>query len=84
MATINLRVDDELKEESKEILDSLGLDLSSGIKLFLKQVVIKKGIPFDVSLRKSDIASAIEDIEQGRYSSFNSIDDLMKDLDNGD
>lgn len=80
MANINIRIDDELKEESKEILDSLGLDLTSGIKIFLKQVVLSNGIPFELTLNKPDIIHALEDIQSGRIESFDSVSDLMKEL----
>lgn len=80
MANINIRIDDELKEESKEILDSLGVDLTSGIKIFLKQVVLSNGIPFELTLNKPDIIYALEDIQSGRIESFDSVSDLMKEL----
>lgn len=84
MANINIRVDDNLKEESKEILDSLGLDLSSGIKIFLKQVVLNKGIPFEVTLNKPDIVNALDDIKNNRVETFDSVEELMKDLNDED
>lgn len=43
MAQINVRIDDDLKKESIRILDSLGLDLTSAVKMFLKQVVLQEG-----------------------------------------
>lgn len=49
-AYINMRVKKDLKNESEQILNSLGLSLSSAIDLFLVQVVNKRGIPFDVIL----------------------------------
>ncbi len=46
MATIQLRIDDATKKSAKTILDKLGIDMSSAIKIYLKQIVINKGIPF--------------------------------------
>lgn len=46
MSNIQIRIDKKEKEEVKEILDKLGLDMSSAIKLFLRQTKIKKGLPF--------------------------------------
>ena len=43
---INIRIDKKTKDGAQKTLSSLGLDLSSGIKLFLNQVVTEKGIPF--------------------------------------
>ena len=43
---INIRIDKKTKDIAQKTLSSLGLDLSSGIKLFLNQVVTENGIPF--------------------------------------
>ncbi len=48
MATIQLRIDNATKKSAKNILDKLGIDMSSAIKIYLKQIVINKGIPFKV------------------------------------
>lgn len=49
-AYINTRVNEKLKNESEKILNDLGLSMSSAIDLFLKQVINKKGIPFELVL----------------------------------
>lgn len=82
MAHINIRIDDELKEESKEIFDKLGLDLSSGIKIYLNQVVREQGIPFSVRLETPLIIQAVNDMRTGNYESFESVDELFEDLEN--
>ncbi|CBJ22508.1 conserved hypothetical protein [Streptococcus mitis B6] len=50
MSQIAVRVDDELKKEATAIFNELGLDMSTAVKLFLKQSVLTRGIPFDVKL----------------------------------
>lgn len=45
---VNIRVDEEVKEQAEIILEDLGLNLSSGINLFLKALVRHKGIPFSL------------------------------------
>ena len=50
-ATINLRVDSEVKEQAGEILASLGLTLSEAFNLLLHQVRIVRGLPFEVKQR---------------------------------
>ena len=44
--TVQLRIDSVTKRKAQKILEELGLDLSSGTKLFLSQVVRSKSIPF--------------------------------------
>ena len=46
MTTIQIRIDTETKKSSQKVLDQLGLDLSGAIKLYLRQVITQKGIPF--------------------------------------
>lgn len=48
MDTIQIRIDEKTKKSAKKILENMGLDMSGAIKIFLKQVVIKKGLPFQV------------------------------------
>lgn len=44
--TVQLRIDSATKLQAQKILEKLGLDLSSGIKLFLTQVIRTKSVPF--------------------------------------
>lgn len=50
VSQIAVRVDDELKKEATAIFNELGLDMSTAVKLFLKQSVLTRSIPFDVKL----------------------------------
>lgn len=46
MTTLQIRIDEKTKRKAKETLESLGLDMSSGVKLFLEQVITTQSIPF--------------------------------------
>ncbi|MDO8621688.1 MAG: type II toxin-antitoxin system RelB/DinJ family antitoxin [bacterium] len=46
MATIQVRIDEHVKRSANRILGTLGLDMSTAVKLFLRQVSLRKGIPF--------------------------------------
>ena len=48
----NVRIEPELKAEAKEILEGLGLNLSSAINIYLKAVVRQKGIPFEITMNE--------------------------------
>lgn len=48
MATVQFRVDDELKENATKIYEDLGLDLSSALRMFMKKTVMVNGIPFQM------------------------------------
>lgn len=50
--TTNLyvRLEPGLKEQAEKILAQLGIPVSNAVNIFLKQVVMQRGIPFDVKL----------------------------------
>ena len=50
---VQIRVDDQLKEDVTNIYEELGIDLPTAIRMFLKRSVQEKGIPF--SMKLSDI-----------------------------
>ena len=54
MATklLQIRVDDELKEKATVLYASLGLDLSTAIRMFLTRSIMENGIPFSTTLPK--------------------------------
>lgn len=45
---IRSRIEPELKEEAQEVLSNFGLNLSDAIRLFLRQVVAARGLPFEL------------------------------------
>ena len=55
MAVLQVRVDDELKNQASAIFDELGMDLSTAIRMFLKKSVQAKGIPFETTLDESSL-----------------------------
>jgi DNA-damage-inducible protein J len=52
---INVRVDEETKKEVEDILDILGINMSTAVDLFLSQIILNKGLPFKVKLPSKDI-----------------------------
>ncbi len=46
--TLTVRLDTQLKDEAERTLDSLGLSMSSAIRVFLTHVVAQKALPFPV------------------------------------
>ncbi|MDR2578176.1 MAG: type II toxin-antitoxin system RelB/DinJ family antitoxin [Chitinispirillales bacterium] len=47
--TINIQTDNELQTKAQAVLDDLGLDISTAFNMFLKQVIYKQAIPFEVT-----------------------------------
>ena len=73
MSYIQLRIDDKTKNSAKKVLDELGVDMSSAIKVYLRQIVINKGIPFKLVTENGftpeeerEILKASEDAKKGK------------------
>ena len=49
-ASVYARIDPVLKEQAETILSALGIPTSNAIDMFFKQIVLKKGLPFEVRL----------------------------------
>ena len=89
MATVptQVRIDEELKRQSMELFSQLGIDMSSAVNMFLKQCVMRGGLPFMVELPqyKSEVIEAMEEARRiskdpntKRYGSFA---EALEDLD---
>jgi DNA-damage-inducible protein J len=50
MAQISIRMDDELRKKTEEVLGGLGLNISSAVNIFAHQIVRTQGIPFPLTL----------------------------------
>lgn len=46
MSTINVRIEEKTKRAARKALADIGLDMSSAVNIFLKQVVVEQGLPF--------------------------------------
>lgn len=51
---IHARVQADVKEQSEKILNVIGISMSQAINLFLKQLTLKKGIPFKLDSEEKD------------------------------
>ena len=47
-ASINIRVDSEIKDKALDVFTTLGMDMTTAINIFLRQAIRKNGIPFEL------------------------------------
>ena len=84
-STITIRMDEELKSQFEELVNDLGLNLTTAITAFAKQSVREQQIPFKLTknVPNETTAKAIEDARNGVGMSreFHSVKELMEDLD---
>ena len=52
-ATINVRVDETVKRRVEVLFDSMGLNISTAVNMFLKQCLMEEAIPFQPRVKKS-------------------------------
>ncbi|MDR1854204.1 MAG: type II toxin-antitoxin system RelB/DinJ family antitoxin [Azoarcus sp.] len=50
--TINVRTDNEIKRQAQQIFESLGLDMTTAVNLFLRQTVRQQDLPFVLTTQK--------------------------------
>lgn len=75
---ITTRVEPELKTDAEKVLKALGISTTEAINLFLSQVRLRKGLPFDVKIPNKTTLKAMKDAEEGRnLSSYDSVDDFF-------
>ena len=59
MGVLQVRVDDNLKNQASEILEKEGLDLSTAVRMFLKKVVLEDGFPFNKGIDEATLKALI-------------------------
>jgi DNA-damage-inducible protein J len=80
-AIVRARTDLNLKTQVDRILDKIGLNTTTAINIFYKQILLNKGMPFDVRIPNKETKKAIKDAEKKRGKSrFKTADSLLKSL----
>jgi DNA-damage-inducible protein J len=78
---IRARVSPELKAQAEGILAEIGLSSSDAIRMFYKQVTLRKGLPFEARIPNATTRKALRDAEAGRgMTDYASVDEMFKDL----
>ncbi len=91
------RVEPEIKQQAEQVLNQLGIPMSNAIGLFLRQVIMQRGIPFDMklperipvaigSMTRAELHAELEkgyaDAAAGRLYDINDVvSDLNRDYD---
>ncbi len=96
-ANLYARIEPDVKEKAEKILSTLGIPASSAINMFYKQIILQRGIPFDVklpsnipvdisTLSESELNDELEkgyaDLQAGQTKNVKkAFDDIRKDYD---
>lgn len=49
-SNIYVRVEPDIKTQAEEILEKLGIPMSNAVSIFLRQVIMQNGLPFEVKV----------------------------------
>jgi addiction module RelB/DinJ family antitoxin len=94
-SNVFVRVEPEVKEQAEAVLNQLGIPMSNAVGMFLRQVVIQRGIPFEMKLPANrpttmgkltkeqfdaEIEKGMADIEYGRVYSADEVEQEMNRL----
>ena len=52
-ANLYVRIEPEIKEQAEKILSTLGIPASNAINIFYKQIILQRGLPFEVKIPDS-------------------------------
>ena len=85
-STLQVRIDKKTKQKAQKVFKKMGLDMSSGVKLYLSHVVNTGSLPFTprtrngftVAQEKQILKETEEILKNGK--SYNSIQELHEGL----
>jgi len=77
---VRARIDAHTKERATAALNAMGLSVSDAIRLLLLRVADERRLPFEVKVPNATTRRAIAELEAGKGKSFDSVEELMADL----
>jgi DNA-damage-inducible protein J len=79
-AVVRARIDEKTKRKASKALAGMGLSMSDAIRLMLVRVAEEKALPFDVYEPNEESLRAIAELERGKGQRFETVEELMADL----
>ena len=81
-AIIQARIDPEVKDKAQKILRKLNISMSEAISIFLTQVSLNRGIPFEVKIPNDLTSDTLLKSEKGEeLHKASSVEELFQELD---
>lgn len=83
MSTHHLRipyVDDSMAKEAEAICAEAGLTLADAFRRLVLRTVKEKHVPLDLLSPNEETLEAMAELDRGEAKRFNSVDELMADL----
>jgi len=77
---VHVRIDKRVKAQAAKTLAAMGLSVSDAVRVLLTRVAAEKALPFEVKVPTAETAAAMQEARKGGLRSFDSVRDLMADL----
>jgi DNA-damage-inducible protein J len=77
---VHVRIDRRVKAQAAKTLAAMGLSVSDAVRVLLTRVAAEKALPFEVKVPNAETVAAMRDARKGRLRSFDTVRDLMADL----
>jgi DNA-damage-inducible protein J len=77
---VHVRIDKRVKAKAAKTLSAMGLSVSDAVRVLLTRVATEKALPFEVRVPNAATAAAMREARKGGLRSFDSVSDLMNDL----
>lgn len=77
---IRVRISSDLKNQATEVLSQYGLTISDAVRLFLEQVVMRDGLPFEVKIPNTITIAAMKESRKLTGKTAESIQQLFDEL----
>jgi DNA-damage-inducible protein J len=79
--TIQVRLDKKTKSQAQKVFKVLDISMSEAIKLFLRQVALQRGIPFEIKIPNALTDKVLRESEEGiDLHRASSVDQLFEEL----
>ena len=52
-ANVNVRIQENIKQQAEQILDTIGISRATAIDMFYRQIILNNGIPFSLKIPKN-------------------------------
>ena len=80
-ATIQSRVDPEIKRNAQKILSTLNISMSEAISIYLTQITLNKGIPFEIKIPNKLTVRILKESENRKeLHKVSDVDELFQEL----
>jgi DNA-damage-inducible protein J len=77
---VRARINAQVKQRAAKVLADMGLSVSDAIRLLLVRVAAENALPFEIKVPTPETRVAIAELENGAGKSFDSVAELMTDL----